>query len=109
MDVLAGCAVSLRRCDRTGYSQPRVQWLAERMERIADTTSVCCRVTGIPAEAARDDGVEVLRPYIEHVLSVFGANPLMWDSDWPVLNLTSDCVTWHIMVKESVLDLLLLE
>jgi L-fuconolactonase len=75
---------------------------AEHMAGIAESTPVCCKVSGLLTEAAPGDGVEVLRPYVEHLLAAFGAKRLMWGSDWPVVNLASDYISWHSMAKELI-------
>ena len=35
-----------------------------------------------------------IEPYMVHLFDCFGAKNLMWGSDWPVVNLTSDYSTW---------------
>ncbi len=77
------------------------QW-AVGMARIASTTNVCCKVSGLLTEAADGDGLEVLQPYVDHLIEVFGADRLMWGSDWPVLNLASDYVAWCQMARALV-------
>lgn len=52
---------------------------------IAQRPNVCCKVSGMVTEAdwerwSQDD----LRPYVEHILGVFGADRVMFGSDWPV-------------------------
>lgn len=34
------------------------------------------------------------KPVVDHVLSVFGPDRVMWGSDWPVLNLAGDYDAW---------------
>lgn len=77
------------------------QWAAG-MTRIAQSTGAFCKVSGLLTEAAKGDGLDVIKPYVEHLLSVYGASRLMWGSDWPVLNLASDYVSWHAMVKRLI-------
>jgi L-fuconolactonase len=45
-----------------------------------------CKVSGMVTEANWQDGwtVEDLRPYVDHVLDVFGPGRLLFGSDWPV-------------------------
>lgn len=77
---------------------------AERMARIAETSNVCCKISGLLTEAAPDDGIEELRPYVDHLRQIFGADRLMWGSDWPVLNLASTYEEWHSMSKDLIPD-----
>lgn len=67
---------------------------ADGMARLAET-QVLCKLSGLVTEADTDWSAEVLRPYTGHVLDVFGAERVMWGSDWPVLRLRCDYGDWH--------------
>jgi L-fuconolactonase len=54
---------------------------------LADLPQVHCKLSGLLTEASREQGVDTLRPYIVRLYHLFGAERLMWGSDWPVLNL----------------------
>jgi predicted TIM-barrel fold metal-dependent hydrolase len=41
--------------------------------------------------AGRDD----LRRDVDHLLETFGPDRLMWDSDWPVVNLAGGYIRWR--------------
>jgi len=75
---------------------------AQGMRRIAEGTPVCCKLSGLLNEAAPGDGIEALRPYVEHLIDCFGPDRLMWGSDWPVLELVSDYRTWFDMARALV-------
>lgn len=70
------------------------EW-ADGMSRLARETSGCCKLSGLVTEA--DDGwsADDLRPFAEHVLEAFGADRVMWGSDWPVCRLQSEYASWH--------------
>ena len=70
------------------------QW-ANGMSRLAQETTGCCKLSGLVTEA--DDGwtIEDIRPFADHVLLVFGADRVMWGSDWPVCQLQSTYEDWH--------------
>lgn len=58
---------------------------AAHMRRLAQHPNVCCKVSGLVTEAdwhhwQPDD----LRPYLDVVFEAFGADRLMFGSDWPV-------------------------
>ena len=36
-----------------------------------------------------------MRPYVDHVIAVFGADRVMWGSDWPVCRLAGEYGEWH--------------
>ncbi len=75
---------------------------AVKMERIAQSTSAFCKLSGLATEARADWTVETLRPYVEHVLSVFGPDRVMWGSDWPVLELNGTYEKWRSAAKAIV-------
>jgi L-fuconolactonase len=67
---------------------------AEGIERLATETGAFCKLSGLVTEAAADWSPDQLKPYIAHIIKVFGARRIMWGSDWPVLNLASDYSRW---------------
>jgi L-fuconolactonase len=69
------------------------QW-ADGMTRLAESTSATCKLSGIVTET---DGwtAEDLRPYVDHVVSAFGPDRVMWGSDWPVCQLQASYDAWR--------------
>lgn len=68
---------------------------ADGMTRLARQTSGCCKFSGLVTEAADGWSNEDLRPFSDHVLSQFGADRVMWGSDWPVCRLQAEYDRWH--------------
>jgi L-fuconolactonase len=68
---------------------------AEGMARIAGETGALCKFSALITEADADWTVEDLRPYADHVLRVFGADRVMWGSDWPVCRLRGEYADWR--------------
>jgi len=64
------------------------------MARLAEFPQVMCKVSGLANEAGPDWSAAHLQPVVDHVLSVFGPDRVMWGSDWPVLNLAGDYDAW---------------
>lgn len=62
---------------------------------IGQFPNVYCKVSGLVAYAdpARWS-VADLRPYVDHVLSCFGWDRVMFGSDWPVCTLSASCKQW---------------
>jgi len=77
------------------------QWF-EKIALIANETSAFCKLSGLVTEAGVDPSFEHLSPYMEHLLVCFGAERLMWGSDWPVVNLSSDYSKWIQQVERFV-------
>jgi L-fuconolactonase len=65
------------------------------MARIARETPWCCKLSGLVTEAAASWSVDDLRPYVAHLLACFGADRLMWGSDWPVVDLAGGYTRWR--------------
>jgi L-fuconolactonase len=58
---------------------------AALLRELAAEPNVCCKLSGMVTEADQESWTPAdLRPYAETALSVFGAQRLMFGSDWPV-------------------------
>jgi L-fuconolactonase len=68
---------------------------AEGMSRLAERTKACCKLSGLVTEAAEGWSLDDLRPYADHVLQAFGAERVMWGSDWPVCQLRATYDDWR--------------
>jgi L-fuconolactonase len=61
---------------------------AEDMRVAASVPGLCCKLSGMITEADHTSWTaDDLRPYVQHVLSLFGPERLMFGSDWPVCRL----------------------
>jgi L-fuconolactonase len=70
------------------------QWKKDIAE-VAKLKNVVGKVSGIVAGAVPDKWTaEDLRPAIEHTLSVFGPDRVMFGGDWPVCTLTATYKQW---------------
>jgi L-fuconolactonase len=64
------------------------------MRALAAHPQVFCKLSGLANEFGPGWSEETLRPVFDHVLAVFGAERVMWGSDWPVLELAGDYPAW---------------
>jgi L-fuconolactonase len=78
---------------------------ADGIGRIAGETGAFCKLSGLVTEADAGWTVEDLRPYAEHVLSVFGPERVMWGSDWPVCRLRGEYADWRRAAEALTADL----
>ena len=70
---------------------------------LARLPNVACKVSGIIANAGSSAWtVEDLRPYVEHIIDVFGWDRVVWGSDWPVCTLTGDLTRWVAATRALV-------
>ncbi|HWX12873.1 MAG TPA: amidohydrolase family protein, partial [Trinickia sp.] len=72
---------------------------ADRIAALAQLPHVRCKLSGLATEAEQGWTDETLAPYVEHLLKHFGAERLMWGSDWPVLELNGDYGAWHACAR----------
>jgi L-fuconolactonase len=68
-------------------------WRAD-IAAIAKSPNTFCKLSGIATEAAPEWSVTDIRPYVDHVLEVFGPQRLLWGSDWPVVELAGGYSRW---------------
>jgi len=69
-------------------------WRAQITE-IAKFPNVSCKISGLVAYADPTAWTaEVLRPYVEHVISSFGWDRVVFGSDWPVCTLSASFRQW---------------
>jgi L-fuconolactonase len=67
---------------------------AQLMRAAADHPRVRCKISGLVTEAGPDWTIESLAPYVDHLFDCFGAQRLMWGSDWPVVNRSGSYARW---------------
>ncbi|MGV8986927.1 MAG: amidohydrolase family protein [Cypionkella sp.] len=67
---------------------------ADGMARLAGETAACVKFSALITEATPEWTVDTLRPYVEHILKVFGPQRIMWGSDWPVCRLRAEYNDW---------------
>lgn len=84
-----------QRAGRDAFSE----W-SDGISRLASETTGFIKLSGLVTEA--DDGwsIDDLHHFAQHVLSEFGADRVMWGSDWPVCLLQSDYGDWHETAQE---------
>src|SRR5450631_1696048 len=87
-------------------AKPRVKFKAispwdAHMRELAKRPNVYCKISGLATEADHKHWTEEqLRPYIETVLSAFGAKRVMFGSDWPVCLLAITYQRWVSVVEK---------
>ena len=78
---------------------------ADGMSRLADQTGAFCKFSALITEADAGWQVADLAPYADHVLRVFGAERVMWGSDWPVCLLRGSYAGWLAAAETLVAGL----
>ncbi len=79
-------------------------WATE-IAKVAAIPGVYCKLSGMVTEADHKKWkTNHLRPYVEHVVKIFGYDRLMWGSDWPVVLLASEYDKARVAVVEAMGD-----
>jgi L-fuconolactonase len=82
---------------RGGEMEPWASQLAD----LATLPNVMCKISGVATEANHASWtVDEIRPYILHALTCFGADRVMFGSDWPVASLAVDYGRWVEVLDE---------
>lgn len=69
-------------------------WRAQ-MEQLASLPNTWCKISGLAVEADMDNWtVDDLKPYLEHSLSVFGEDRVLFGGDWPVVLQAAEYSRW---------------
>ncbi|MGR3343474.1 MAG: amidohydrolase family protein [Paracoccaceae bacterium] len=84
--------------DHAQNPQVYQKW-ADGMARLADQTGAACKFSGLVTEASDGWTIDDLRPCADHVLRSFGADRVMWGSDWPVCRLRASYDQWRDTAK----------
>lgn len=75
----------------------------QEIETLAGFPNVHCKISGLVTEADLERWSPAdLQPYIEHVISCFGFDRVIYGSDWPVSTQASDYPRWVQTLKDAV-------
>jgi L-fuconolactonase len=70
------------------------------MRELSQRENVCCKISGMVTEDAWTSwSMESLRPYLDVVVEVFGADRLMAGSDWPVCLVATGYDRWWQVLR----------
>jgi L-fuconolactonase len=72
------------------------------LEQLARGTNVHCKLSGLLTQAKPAAGVVEIAAYVRDIFSCFGAERIMWGSDWPVVTLRAGYREWLEMCLELV-------
>lgn len=69
-------------------------WQAQ-IQQLAAEHRLYCKLSGLITEADTGWQLSDLQPYMDHLKQCFGADRLMWGSDWPVCQLAGGFRDWY--------------
>jgi L-fuconolactonase len=76
------------------------EWKVQ-MQEAARLPNVACKLSGLLTEASPGQE-DLVREVAEWLFGLFGAERLIWGSDWPVLELRGDYEGWLALAKSAV-------
>lgn len=76
-----------------------------QIEPLGAYPQVYCKCSGLLERAGLEWTVQGVLPYIRVLLDVFGAERVMFGSNWPVLQLAANYKAWFALVQDAVATL----
>ena len=67
---------------------------ATDMEAISRLDNVTCKYSGLIERGGFEWSLDMLRPYVHHLLNTFGAERMIFASNWPIINLVGNYQRW---------------
>jgi len=78
---------------------------ASHMGALASLGNVVSKISGATTEADLEHWtIDDVRPYVEHALTVFGEDRVLFGSDWPVVTQAASYTRWVETVEEITTD-----
>lgn len=84
--------------------QPDPSW-TQGMLDLSSHPNVCCKLSGMISEIGHGWQQSDLEPFVRSILFAFGPKRVMWGSDWPVVNLAGDYMSWFNVSQELTRNL----
>jgi len=75
---------------------------AAALERLAGDTPICCKLSGLLTEAGTRRSTADLTPWVAQLFGSFGAERMLWGSDWPVLNAAGSYGEWLGLTQQLI-------
>ena len=78
----------------------------ENIQELARRENVSCKISGMVTEADFNSWTpQQLQPYFDVVLEAFGADRLLFGSDWPVCLVATSYKNWMELVQKNISEL----
>jgi L-fuconolactonase len=75
---------------------------ARQIEELARASSLHCKLSGLLTQASPGSGTAELDAFAAHIFTCFGADRVMWGSDWPIVTLRAPYREWLDMALALV-------
>lgn len=100
-----GLRVNINHCGRPLIVAHEWQPWAELMAAIGAQAGAVCKLSGLIERGGFEWSLDDLRPYVIHLLGVFGPDRLMFASNWPIINLVGTYQRWWEALNRALDDL----
>jgi predicted TIM-barrel fold metal-dependent hydrolase len=109
MDLVGGCPNTVFVLDHLGLPVVSrggfAQWYAG-IKGLAEMPNVYCKLSGILSRCpAGQATLDVIAPYVDFALEVFGPSRMLWGSDWPVVNTNAGLPQWLDLMRSILSEL----
>ena len=75
----------------------------DHIRKLAKLPNVACKISGVLAYCKPGNAtLEAIKPFVDHCIECFGADRLVWGSDWPVVVINSTLPEWIRMARQLV-------
>jgi L-fuconolactonase len=75
-----------------------IEWAAQ-IDRLADNARLHCKLSGLLTQLEGKLPDNAIDDYVGHLFARFGAERLLWGSDWPVVTLRGDYGHWLSLAR----------
>ncbi len=91
-------------CAKPDLAKSPNKFWKQRLANIAQCKNVYIKLSGLLTEAPQGEvSLEIIQPFFDHAMDVFGSERVMWGSDWPVIKLNGDYDSW-VSLTQSLLQ-----
>lgn len=105
MATLPDVTFVLDHVGKPNLREPDLDGFLAKLRPVADLPNVACKLSGLVTEAPWDAWTpELLRPFIEGTVELFGTDRLLFGSDWPVCLLAGSYTEVHGVVDAFFRD-----
>ncbi len=105
-ELVRGCPDTtfvLDHCGKPDIAGDAIEPWATDLRRLAGHENVACKLSGLLSEARPEQRtVAGILPYARHAMECFGADRLMYGSDWPVVTTAGGEPLWRSVVNNAI-------
>jgi L-fuconolactonase len=93
-------------CAKPDIAHKKIDEWKVLMKEMAQHPNVCCKISGLLTEAKwKEWSAADFYPYLDVVFDAFGADRILFGSDWPVILLSGIYVQWKSLIEKYMENL----